>query len=162
MNMLRALGGCVGLAISTSMLSTTLSSDLPTLLSPADVAHVRASLNEAQHSLSAAQLDTVRGVYGEGYNRGFRVMCAFAGGNVLVTAGLGWVWRRRGGVQKMMEVVAAARGAGGERDWGDGGDEQIASGGMGDVESASAAGGGGSSSSESEGGMTGRSTDEVK
>ncbi|KAL4884292.1 major facilitator superfamily domain-containing protein [Aspergillus karnatakaensis] len=108
MNMLRALGGCVGLAISTAMLSTQLSNNLSSFLTGDEVARVRASWAEAAGTLSTNNQDAVRTLYGQGYNKGFQVMIAFTGANVLVCALLGWVWRRGGGVERMLEAVKAA------------------------------------------------------
>ncbi|KAK1140466.1 hypothetical protein N8T08_010310 [Aspergillus melleus] len=107
MNMLRAMGGCIGLAICAAMLSSELNSVLPTILSPELVDVATESLREG-NGLSASDLALVREVYGKGYDSGYQVMIAFAGANVIVASLLILATYRRGGVDKMVEAARAS------------------------------------------------------
>ncbi|KAL3474075.1 MFS general substrate transporter [Aspergillus californicus] len=109
MNMLRAMGGCIGLAISAAMLSSQLNSDLPSLLSPELAQIAKESLSDA-NGLTVDELGLVRQVYGRGYDSGFQVMIAFAAANV-ITAGLLFLTTyRRGGVDSMVAAAKASQG----------------------------------------------------
>ncbi|KAH8426658.1 uncharacterized protein LDX57_004392 [Aspergillus melleus] len=107
MNMLRAMGGCIGLAICAAMLSSELNSVLPTILSPQLVGVAKESLREG-NGLNASDLALVRQVYGKGYDRGYQVMIAFAGANVVVAGLLVLITYRRGGVDKLAEAARAS------------------------------------------------------
>ncbi|PYI08367.1 putative MFS multidrug transporter [Aspergillus sclerotiicarbonarius CBS 121057] len=107
MNMLRAMGGCIGLAITTSMLTSKLEADLPLFLAPDLVARVKQSLDDLS-GLTAEQVLQIRAVYGKGYDSGFQVLIAFAGANVLVAVLLLWASRKRGGVDGMFEAIRLA------------------------------------------------------
>jgi hypothetical protein len=74
MNMLRAMGGCIGLAICDAMLSSRLDDDLPRVLSgnPGLIRVAKESLNSAT-GFSADELTLVRRVYGKGMMTGFGV-----------------------------------------------------------------------------------------
>ncbi|KKK24448.1 hypothetical protein ARAM_006068 [Aspergillus rambellii] len=102
MNMLRALGGCVGLAINTAMLSARLSAELPSSLTAEEVMQDRTSWDQPGSGLSTTDQDFIRRIYGRGYNSGFAVMIAFAGANVLVAGLLVVVNKRRGGIEKLL------------------------------------------------------------
>ena len=107
MNMLRAMGGCIGLAICAAMLSAELNSSLPSILSPELVSVAKDTLREG-NGLSASDLALVREIYGKGYDSGYQVMIAFAGANVIVGGLLIAATSRRGGVDKMVEVARAS------------------------------------------------------
>ncbi|PLB53453.1 MFS general substrate transporter [Aspergillus steynii IBT 23096] len=107
MNMLRAMGGCIGLAICAAMLSAELNSSLPSILSPELVSVAKDTLREG-NGLSASDLALVREIYGKGYDSGYQVMIAFAGANVIVGGLLIAATYRRGGVDKMVEVARAS------------------------------------------------------
>ncbi|CAI7640702.1 unnamed protein product [Penicillium glandicola] len=111
MNMLRAMGGCIGLAVCDAMLSSRLDDDLPTVLSgnPELIQIAKESLNNAS-GFSADQLMLVRQVYGRGYDDGFRVMIAFAGANVVVAGLLFLSTYRRGGIDRIVAAVKASEG----------------------------------------------------
>ncbi|KAL4778785.1 major facilitator superfamily-domain-containing protein [Aspergillus varians] len=104
MNMLRAMGGCIGLAVCDAMLSSRLDDDLPAILpgNPERVWLAKNSLHSAASALSAEELMLVRRVYGRGYDDGFRVMIAFAGANVVVACLLFAATYSRGGVEKIV------------------------------------------------------------
>ncbi|KAL2819624.1 MFS general substrate transporter [Aspergillus cavernicola] len=106
MNMLRAMGGCIGLALCATMLSAQLNSDLPSFLSPELVEIAKETLREG-NGLSADNLTAVRQIYGKGYDSGFQVMIAFAGANVIAAGLLFLVTSRRGGVDKLVEAAKA-------------------------------------------------------
>ncbi|KAL4790507.1 major facilitator superfamily domain-containing protein [Aspergillus venezuelensis] len=110
MNMLRALGGCIGLAICAAMLASRLEKDLRIALpdsSSEQLQAARNSLHRGDNGFSPDGIATVRRLYGQGYDDGFRVMIAFAGANVVVSAGLFATVRRKGGVSRMIEVAKA-------------------------------------------------------
>jgi hypothetical protein len=117
MNMLRAMGGCIGLAVCDAMLSSRLDDDLPKVLSgnPELIRLAKESLNTASgfSGFSGDQLMHVRQVYGRGYNDGFQVMIAFAGANVVVAGLLFLNTYRRGGIDG---IVAAAKVSEQQRD----------------------------------------------
>jgi hypothetical protein len=109
MNMLRAMGGCIGLAICDAMLSSRLDDDLPRVLS-GNLGLIRVakeSLNSAT-GFSADQLTLVRRVYGRGYDDGFQVMIAFAGANVVVAGLLFLSTYRKGGIDQMVAAAKAS------------------------------------------------------
>ncbi|KAL4946540.1 hypothetical protein BDV06DRAFT_87153 [Aspergillus oleicola] len=109
MNMLRAMGGCIGLAICAAMLSSRLDKDLPTALpgsSPEQIQVAKNSLHRGSNGFSADEIARVRNVYGKGYNDGFEVMTAFAAANVIVSGILFSTARRKGGIDRM---IAAAK-----------------------------------------------------
>ncbi|KAL5357557.1 major facilitator superfamily domain-containing protein [Aspergillus floccosus] len=120
MNMLRALGGCIGLAICAAMLSARLDDDLGAVLpgkSPEQIQLVKDSLHGAAHGFSAKEIAGVRRVYGRGYDDGFKVMIAFAGANVVVAGLLFLATYSRGGVDRLVaDAKAAERGAGQPQD----------------------------------------------
>ncbi|KAJ5955488.1 MFS multidrug transporter [Penicillium viridicatum] len=109
MNMLRAMGGCIGLAVCDAMLSSRLDKDLPMVLSdnPELISIAKESLNTAT-GFSADQLALVRQVYGRGYNDGLQVMIAFAGANVVVAGLLILNTYRRGGIDAMVAAAQAS------------------------------------------------------
>ncbi|OJJ60253.1 hypothetical protein ASPSYDRAFT_201631 [Aspergillus sydowii CBS 593.65] len=109
MNMLRAMGGCIGLAICDALLSSRLEDDLPpVLMGDSDlISLARGSLSSAVSGMTDGQLTLVRRVYGRGYDDGFRVMIAFAAVNVLVAGLLGLTVYRRGGIDRIVEDVKA-------------------------------------------------------
>lgn len=111
MNMLRAMGGCIGLAICAAMLSSRLDDELAAVLpgrSPDQIQLAKNSLHGETNGFSAEEIAGVRRVYGRGYNDGFQVMIAFAGANVVVAGLLFMATCRRGGIGR---VVADAKAA---------------------------------------------------
>ncbi|KAM0106377.1 hypothetical protein ACP6JB_008030 [Aspergillus fumigatus] len=111
MNMLRAMGGCIGLAICAAMLSSRLDDELAAVLpgrSPDQIQLAKNSLHGETNGFSAEEIAGVRRVYGRGYNDGFQVMIAFAGANVVVAGLLFLATCRRGGIGR---VVADAKAA---------------------------------------------------
>lgn len=108
MNMLRAMSGCIGLAICAALLSAKLDAELPAILSPGLVSVARDSLREG-NGISGEELVLVRRVYGRGYDSAYRVMIAFAAANVLVAGGLVWAASREG-VGRLVEDARAREG----------------------------------------------------
>ncbi|KAL4924991.1 putative MFS multidrug transporter [Aspergillus undulatus] len=111
MNMLRAMGGCIGLAICAAMLSLRLDVDLPKVLpgrNPDSIQLAQDALQNTSNALTAVEVAKIRGVYGKGYNDGFRVMIAFAAANVLVATLLFLNTYRRGGIQRIITDAKAA------------------------------------------------------
>ncbi|GES62124.1 MFS general substrate transporter [Aspergillus terreus] len=117
MNMLRALGGCIGLAICAAMLSSRLDDDLAAVLpgkSPGQIQLAKNSLHGAANGFTAEEIAGVRRVYGRGYDDGFKVMIAFAGANVVVAGLLFLATYSRGGVDRLVAAAKAAERRGGQ------------------------------------------------
>ncbi|KAL4982519.1 major facilitator superfamily-domain-containing protein [Aspergillus falconensis] len=111
MNMLRAMGGCIGLAICAAMLSSRLDNDLAGVLpgrSPDQIQLAKNSLQGGTNGFSAEEIAGVRRVYGRGYDDGFQVMIAFAGANVVVAGLLFLATCRRGGIDRLVADAKAA------------------------------------------------------
>ncbi|KAL9107656.1 MAG: hypothetical protein Q9227_007463 [Pyrenula ochraceoflavens] len=84
-NLLRTLGGCLGLAISGAIERSRLSSSLSKFLDPSQVAQItKSGVTAAQASspllasLPADQVAEITRAYGKGYNDAFLVMIAFS------------------------------------------------------------------------------------
>ncbi|KAL4964021.1 putative MFS multidrug transporter [Aspergillus stella-maris] len=110
MNMLRALGGCIGLAICAAMLASRLEKDLPSALPGSSAEQIQAarnSLHQGNNGFSPDEIAAVRMVYGQGYDDGFRVMIVFAGANVLVSGILFLTVKGKGGVGGLIEAAKA-------------------------------------------------------
>ncbi|KAI2622334.1 drug resistance transporter EmrB/QacA subfamily [Hypoxylon sp. NC1633] len=73
----RVLGGTIGLAIGSTVLNNHLSSNLPALLSPADIRQISDSVQYV-NMLPDATRDAVRQVFADGFNAQFRVMMYFS------------------------------------------------------------------------------------
>ncbi|KAL4978272.1 major facilitator superfamily domain-containing protein [Aspergillus desertorum] len=111
MNMLRAMGGCIGLAICAAMLSSRLDDGLAAVLpgrSPDQIQLVKNSLHGETNGFSAEEIAGVRRLYGRGYDDGFQVMIAFAGANVVVAGLLFLATYRRGGIDRLVADAKAA------------------------------------------------------
>ncbi|KAF2809906.1 MFS general substrate transporter [Mytilinidion resinicola] len=103
LNMLRTLGGTIGVAICSALLHNNLHTELPTFLSPAETK----ALDESIASLVILSPDKrirVGKIYGQSYNKQFQVMIAFAGANLLTSLALLWVRKREGIFNKMPEM----------------------------------------------------------
>ncbi|KAJ4301148.1 hypothetical protein N0V90_003238 [Kalmusia sp. IMI 367209] len=100
LNMLRTLGGAAAVAICSALHNSALEHDLPTILSPEQVAGVKASgtfiaqLPEQSH-LALGE------VFGRSYNKQFKVILAFTLLNFLVVIVLAVVRKRKGIFGKM-------------------------------------------------------------
>lgn len=95
LNMLRTLGGCVGVALSSALLHSDLHSSLSAFLSHKDIDAVNESI-AAIAGLSPQLREKVGEAFGRSYNKQFEVMVAFAGANFLVAVALAVVRKRRG------------------------------------------------------------------
>ncbi|KAI0382787.1 putative MFS multidrug transporter [Hypomontagnella monticulosa] len=98
-NMGRTLGGCIGLAICTSLLQSELNRELPKFLEPQQIAAISASSGSAAEVLTPGQLVQVGQVYGDGFNLEFKALIAFAGLSV-ITATLLWFSHMRSSKDK--------------------------------------------------------------
>ncbi|KAL5041193.1 hypothetical protein BDW71DRAFT_192216 [Aspergillus fruticulosus] len=111
MNMLRAMGGCIGLGICAAMLSSRLDNDLAGVLPGRSADQIQLAKNSLQggtNGFSAEEIAGVRRVYGRGYDDGFQVMIAFAGANVVVAGLLFLATCRRGGIDRLVADAKAA------------------------------------------------------
>ncbi|KAF1997983.1 MFS general substrate transporter [Amniculicola lignicola CBS 123094] len=96
LNMLRTLGGCVGVAICSALHHSTLNSKLPSILTPEQIADV----NESIAHVAAFPTDIreqTRHIFGSSYRRQFQAMIAFALANLLSSFALAY-FRKRAGV----------------------------------------------------------------
>ncbi|KZF20982.1 putative MFS multidrug transporter [Xylona heveae TC161] len=94
-NTARTLGGCVGLAVCSTVLHADLGRFLRAFLNPSQIAAVL-SASASISELSKSEASRVRQAYGESYGTQFRVLIAFAGLSFIGSLGLGIMWRRRG------------------------------------------------------------------
>ncbi|KAL4746829.1 hypothetical protein BDW72DRAFT_210107 [Aspergillus terricola var. indicus] len=111
MNMLRAMGGCIGLGICAAMLSSRLDNDLAGVLPGRSADQIQLAKNSLQggtNGFSAEEIAGVRRVYGRGYDDGFQVMIAFAGANVVVAGLLFLATCRRGGIDRLVADAKSA------------------------------------------------------
>ncbi|KAE9962996.1 hypothetical protein BLS_009803, partial [Venturia inaequalis] len=93
-NTARTMGGCISVSICTALLHNSMDTGLAHILSSAQLSAIKESL------ASMADLDgelrrRVMGVFGDAYNRQFRVLVAFALCNVLVAGLLVLAIRRK-------------------------------------------------------------------
>ncbi|KAI0161912.1 drug resistance transporter EmrB/QacA subfamily [Hypoxylon sp. FL1284] len=88
---IRVLGGTIGLAISSTVLSNHLSSNLPALLNPSDIQKISESVQYV-NDLPDATRDAVRQVFADGFNAQMRVMMYFS---VVVFVLSLTLWERR-------------------------------------------------------------------
>ncbi|PYH93320.1 hypothetical protein BO71DRAFT_441811 [Aspergillus ellipticus CBS 707.79] len=106
-NMVRTLGGCIGLAICQSVSRSKLDTGLGELLSEAQIQALEKS--SVIGGLSAGEEMRVREVYGEAFNEEFRVLVAFGVLGVVASMGLvvaRWSRERDGGLEVHREDVA--------------------------------------------------------
>jgi MFS family permease len=109
LNMVRTLGGCVAVAICSAVHREVLNHRLKHFLSPGQIANVAASSGYVAR-LPVDVRERIGIVFGESYNRQFRIMVAFAGANVVVAIGLALV-RKRLGVFGQMPSRERAQGS---------------------------------------------------
>lgn len=103
-NMARTLGGCIGLAICSSLLHARLDADLSKFLTPEQI-QATTSSNFELGLLTEDDRRRVSKVYGESYDLQFRVMMAFAAVNILAAGTLWWaVWRKNKSVDKASDT----------------------------------------------------------
>jgi MFS family permease len=105
-NFARAMGGTIGVSICTALFHDSLNRDLPDDLSKIQVAALEQSLSYLTH-LPPSTVISVRHIFGQAYNRQFRVMLAFAVANILVAAGLVVAVKRRGDKQPVQGVESS-------------------------------------------------------
>ena len=87
----RVLGGTIGLAISSTILNNHLASNLPSLLSPADIQQIADSVQYV-NTLPDATRDAVRQVFADGFNTQLRAMMYFS---VVVWIFAATLWERK-------------------------------------------------------------------
>ncbi|KAI0379308.1 drug resistance transporter EmrB/QacA subfamily [Hypomontagnella monticulosa] len=87
----RVLGGTIGLAISSTILNNHLASNLPSLLSPADIQQISDSVQYV-NTLPDATRDAVRQVFADGFNTQLRAMMYFS---VVVWIFAATLWERK-------------------------------------------------------------------
>lgn len=95
LNMFRTLGGCIGVAICSALLHSSLRSELPTFLSPTQVFALDSSIASLA-SLPPETAARVSTIFGRSYNKQFRVLIAFAAANVVVAVLLAFARKRSG------------------------------------------------------------------
>jgi hypothetical protein len=95
LNMFRTLGGCIGVAICSALLHSSLRSELPTFLSPTQVFALDSSIASLT-SLPPETAARVSTIFGHSYNKQFRVLIAFAAANVVVAVLLVFARKRSG------------------------------------------------------------------
>lgn len=93
--MFRTLGGCIGVAICSALLHSSLRSELPTFLSPTQVFALDSSIASLA-SLPPETAARVSTIFGRSYNKQFRVLVAFAAANVVVAVLLVFARKRSG------------------------------------------------------------------
>ena len=103
LNMFRTLGGCIGVALCSALLHSSLRSELPTFLSPTQVFDLDSSIASLA-SLPPETAARVSTIFGRSYNKQFRVLIAFAAANVAV-AGLLVFARKRSGTFGLLPDV---------------------------------------------------------
>ncbi|KAF5980111.1 major facilitator superfamily domain-containing protein [Fusarium bulbicola] len=86
-NTVRTLGGCVALAVCSTVLHTDLNRQLATFLTPQQIAAVLSS-SAAIDELSDSEALKVRKAYGVSYDTQCRALLAFAGLGVVAASGL--------------------------------------------------------------------------
>lgn len=109
-NTARTMGGCISVSICTALLHNSMDTGLSPLLDPAQVSAVKASLATVK-GFSGEERKGVMRVFGDAYNRQFRVLVAFALCNVFVAGLLVWAIRRKEG-RKLGEAVGLGRSDG--------------------------------------------------
>ena len=87
---MRAMGGTIGLSIVSSVMNGWLGSRLPSLLTPQQIAAVQSDPQVIQ-SFSLSLQDSVRTVYGDGYNLQFKIIIGFAAAQFL---GAALMWQK--------------------------------------------------------------------
>jgi MFS family permease len=95
LNMVRTLGGCVAVAICSAIHREVLNDRLSAFLSPKEIGSVAASSGYVAR-LPQDTRERIGVIFGESYNRQFRIMVTFAGLNVVVAVGLALVRKRLG------------------------------------------------------------------
>lgn len=92
-NTSRTLGGCVGLAVCSTVLHSDLKTSLAAFLSPSQVTAV---LNSSENlGLTAAQGLQVKQAYSTSYNNQFRALLAFAAVGMVSAIALGLLRTRQ-------------------------------------------------------------------
>ncbi|KND92552.1 Multidrug resistance protein 3 [Tolypocladium ophioglossoides CBS 100239] len=92
-NMGRTLGGCIGLAVSGSIIQARLERDLPEFLNAQQLKAIEASLSAALGSLTEEQQRRVREVFGEGFNSQFKGLMVSAGLSIIAAVWLYFAYR---------------------------------------------------------------------
>ncbi|KAI2631943.1 putative MFS multidrug transporter [Hypoxylon sp. NC1633] len=92
-NTIRTLGGCVALAICSTVLNTDLKNKFATFLTPEQITAVLGS-SAAIGQLSDSEALQVRQAYGESYDMQCRALLAFGGLSLVAALALGWASRR--------------------------------------------------------------------
>ncbi|KAF4468279.1 Major facilitator superfamily domain general substrate transporter [Fusarium albosuccineum] len=100
-NTVRTLGGCVALAVCSTVLHTDLNRQLATFLTPEQIAAVLSS-SAAIGELSDSETLKVRKAYGTSYDTQCRALLAFAGLGVVAALGL---WLTSGKLRARMREV---------------------------------------------------------
>lgn len=95
LNMMRTLGGCVGIAICSALHGSMLRKDLTSILNPEQVSLVESS-NAYVGSLPVKTRERIGRVFGRSYNRQFQVMLAFSCLNIVIALILTVVRKRMG------------------------------------------------------------------
>lgn len=104
--MARTLGGCIGLAIYSSLLHSRLDSELPIFLTPTQIAETSSSSLSVE-ALSRQERARVAKIYEQSYSLQFSIMMAFAAVNVVAAVVL-WraIWKRDQAVDKEDQAKA--------------------------------------------------------
>lgn len=102
LNMMRTLGGCVGIAICSALHHSVLREKLPAHLTSFEISMVEDSAGYIA-SLSPEKQNAVGEISGQSYQRQFQVLTAFCGLNVLVVGLMTVVRWKRGLLGKMPE-----------------------------------------------------------
>lgn len=93
-NTARTMGGCISVSVCTALLHNSMDTGLAHVLSSAQLSAIKESL-ASMADLDGEQRRRVMGVFGDAYNRQFRVLVAFALCNVLVAGLLVLAIRRK-------------------------------------------------------------------
>lgn len=111
--MARSMGGCIAVAICSALLHSDLRRDLPAFLNEEQTMLIDMSLANLR-ILQPEQVEKVRRIFGDSYNNQFRVMIAFAGANIIVTALLVYVARVKEptGIQGTQAQAPGSAGSG--------------------------------------------------
>ena len=103
MNMIRTMGGSIGVAVTSAILHSTLHADLAKFLPEGQVNSLTDSLSLLS-TLSQSDIAYVRQIFGRSYNEQFRAMLVFATLNVLVSLLITVLRRRQIAKPKQSEV----------------------------------------------------------
>ena len=88
---LRALGGVIGLSLSSNLLNNRVRDDLAPIISPQNLDTLLHTPAVIDTFLSSLQTVT-RSIYSEGYNLQMKVMIAFSAAQIF---GIGLMWERK-------------------------------------------------------------------